>query len=77
VAGVAGLPLSKVSPLGTVRGEMLREVLRTGVPQHGEDRRLTAEEGATVLRWHAYRPLPDHVLVIIDVWPSGPPLQTP
>jgi hypothetical protein len=60
-----GKALSEVSPLAALRAEALAGVLRTGESACGEDRRFSVEEGTLVHEWHAYRPLPDHVLVVI------------
>lgn len=64
--GIVGLPLPEVSMMGSARSDALVRVMRTGEPAQGEDRRFSVEEGTTVYAWRAYRPLPDHVLVIIE-----------
>lgn len=64
-SGVIGMRLDEVSPLGPLRARALREVIRTGESQDGEDRVFSAEDGTRVFEWRAYRPLADHVLVTI------------
>lgn len=64
--GITGLPLSIVSPLGAVREGALLRVMHTGEPEGGEDRLFSVEDGTPILWWRAYRPLPDHVLVVIQ-----------
>lgn len=63
---IAGMPLTAISPLGQVRQGILLQVMSTGEPQGGEDRVFSVENGTLLLRWHAYRPLPEHVLVVIQ-----------
>lgn len=63
--GVIGRVFEEVSALGPVRADALREVIRTGEMQTGVDRTFNIKDGTAIHEWRAYRPLPDHVLVVI------------
>ena len=63
--GVIGLPLVEVSPLAATRAAELQSVLATGKPQGGTGRVSGAQDGTVEVEWRAYRPLPDHVLVVM------------
>lgn len=63
---ITDLPLSSISPLAPVRKDALLRVMHTGESEVGEDRRFSVEDGTLILTWRAYRPLPDHVLVVIQ-----------
>jgi len=70
-AQLEGRPLSELAPLShATRSAKLREVLATGVPQEGDDRLFSVEDGSTLQHWAAYRPIPNHVLVAIHVQPT-------
>lgn len=67
-----GMRLDELSAVGAMRAQLLLEVMHTGEPQHGQDMTFSVENGSRVHEWHAYRPLPDHVLVSIVTHRAGP-----
>ena len=61
-----GRRLKDVAPLSFAsRGSQLRAVRRDGRVRTGQDRLFSVENGITINRWAAYRPLPDYVLVSV------------
>jgi len=65
--GAEGLLLPEFSPIGSaVKTEAMRRCMMTGTPECGHYSVFSVEEGTTLRRWRVYRPIDDHLLLLVD-----------
>jgi len=71
-AGAEGLSLSDFSPVGSAtKTEAMLRCLQTGTPECGDYRIFSVEDGTEVRRWNVYRPLENHLLVLVNLRRQG------
>jgi len=64
--GAEGMTLSEFSPVGfATKSEAMLRCLETGIPECGHYRIFSVEDGSELRSWSVYRPMADHVLVLV------------